>query len=65
MACDPSIVGTRTRPDNIESGETDMISFKVVYNLPGKMVSEIAGSGDPWGYMVGCNRYRCNRNFPR
>ena len=64
MACNPSIVDTRTRPAHTEARATDMLSLKVAFNPPRKMLAEISGSGYLWGYMVGWNGPRCSVNFP-
>ena len=43
------IVEIRTRLSHAEDGAVDILSFKVAYNTPRKMVAEISSSVGPWG----------------
>ena len=64
VACNTSILETRNRQTNVEDGVTDMLSFKLDCNSPGKVVVAIYDSGGIWGYTRVWNRPRCNINLP-
>ena len=49
VLCNPYILEKRNFKSHIEDGETDMLSFKVVYNPTGNMVAAISISGGPRG----------------